>query len=89
MHRVSTINVKVPCATMSVPKAGEVYLGLSSNGSYAAAHRGDIPTIRVGRLLRVPIRAMEAKLEAVSGNEPAPSRSKTGESERDDLRRVL
>jgi len=32
------------------------------NGSYDAAKRGDIPTVRVGRLLRVPVAAMEAKL---------------------------
>ena len=53
---------KVACATTSVPKAGKDYYGLSTNGSYAAARRGEIPTIKVGRLLRVPIRAMEAKL---------------------------
>jgi hypothetical protein len=35
-------------------------------GSYDAAARGDIPTIRVGKLLRVPVRAMERKLDAVS-----------------------
>jgi len=40
--------------TISVPEAGRRYLGLSRNGSYAAAARGEIPTIRVGRLLRVP-----------------------------------
>ncbi len=45
--------------TMSVPEAGKVYYGLSRNGSYEAARRGDIPTIRVGRLLRVPVAAME------------------------------
>ncbi len=45
--------------TISVPEAGEVYYGLSKNGSYEAARRGDIATIRVGRLLRVPVAAME------------------------------
>jgi hypothetical protein len=51
--------------TISVPEAGRRYFGLSRNGSYAAAARGEIPTIRVGRLLRVPMRAMEQRLEAV------------------------
>ena len=37
----------------SVPEAGRL-LGLSRNGSYEAAKRGDIPTIRIGRLLLVP-----------------------------------
>jgi hypothetical protein len=50
--------------TLAIPVAGKVYFGLSRNGSYAAAKRGDIPTIKVGKLLRVPIRAMEKKLDA-------------------------
>jgi hypothetical protein len=50
--------------TMSVPEAGKKYYDLSRDASYAAAQRGDIPTIRVGRLLRVPIAAMERKLES-------------------------
>ena len=37
----------------TVPQAGAL-LGLSRNGSYEAAKRGDIPTIRIGRLLLVP-----------------------------------
>ncbi len=37
----------------SVPEAGQL-LGLSRNGSYEAAKRGDIPTLRIGRLLVVP-----------------------------------
>jgi hypothetical protein len=49
--------------TMSVPEAGKKYLGLSRNGSYDAAGRGEIPTIKVGRLLRVPVRAMERILD--------------------------
>ena len=50
------------CKTLSVPDAGRLYFGLGRNGSYDAARRGDIPTIRVGRLLRVPVAAMEEKL---------------------------
>jgi hypothetical protein len=49
---------------MSVPEAGKRYYGLSRNGSYDAAARGEIPVIQVGRLKRVPIQAMEAKLNA-------------------------
>ncbi len=45
--------------TMSVPQAGDIYYELGRNASYEAARRGDIPTIRVGRLLRVPVAAME------------------------------
>jgi hypothetical protein len=49
--------------TLTVPEAGRVYFGLSRNSSYEAARRGDIPTIRIGRLLRVPVVALERKLE--------------------------
>ncbi len=48
--------------TLSVPEAGEIYFGLSRAGSYEAARRGDIPVVRVGRLKRVPVAAMEKKL---------------------------
>jgi excisionase family DNA binding protein len=51
------------CLTMTVPEAGRYFLGLSKNASYDAAKRGDIPTIRVGRLLRVPVHLMHRKLE--------------------------
>jgi excisionase family DNA binding protein len=37
----------------SVPEAGRL-LGLSRNGSYDAAKRGDLPVIRIGRRLLVP-----------------------------------
>jgi hypothetical protein len=50
--------------TITVPDAGREYFGLSRNAAYAAAKRGDIPTIKIGKLLRVPIRALEQKLDA-------------------------
>jgi hypothetical protein len=56
------------CETLSVPEAGKRYYGLSRNGSYAAAKRGDIPTIPVGRLLRVPRTLMDRKLEKAAAN---------------------
>jgi len=54
------------CRTMSVEEAGRVYYGLSRNGAYDAVKRGDIPVIRIGRKLRVPIAAMEKRLEGVA-----------------------
>lgn len=51
--------------TISVPEAGRA-LGLGRNGSYAAAERGDMPSIRIGRRLRVPLVALE-KLLADAG----------------------
>jgi hypothetical protein len=51
--------------TISVPEAGRRYFNLSRNASYAAAERGEIPVIRIGRLLRVPVRALEGMLDRV------------------------
>jgi hypothetical protein len=56
--------------TIPVPEAGRKYFGLSRNGSYDAAKRGEIPTIKIGRLLRVPIRALEVMLDR-AGERPA------------------
>ena len=39
--------------TWSVPQAGSK-VNLSRNAAYAAARRGEIPTIRFGKKLRVP-----------------------------------
>ena len=65
--QVKQKTAKMP-KTLSVPEAGKVYYDLSKNASYEAARRGDIPTIRVGRLLRVPVIAMERML-AEAGQE--------------------
>ena len=50
---------------LDVPEAG-AKLGLGRNASYAAAKRGDLPTIKIGRLLRVPVRALEEILNTAS-----------------------
>jgi Helix-turn-helix domain len=55
--------------TMTVPEAGRKYFGLSRNGSYDAANRGDIPVVRVGRLKRVPVRALERMLDRAGGEQ--------------------
>ena len=52
--------------TISVPEAGRRYFDLGRGASYGAAQRGEIPTIRIGRSLRVPVRAMEQMLDEVS-----------------------
>jgi len=63
MSRVPEKDEAIECLTMTVPEAGARYLGLSPARSYVAAARGDFPVIRVGRLLRVPRRAMDLLLE--------------------------
>ncbi len=55
-----------------VPEAG-AFLGLSRNASYEAAARGDLPTIRIGKLLKVPKVAfarMLTKTETEDEDEP-------------------
>ncbi len=49
--------------TISVPDAGRIYLGIGRDAAYEAARRGDLPIIRVGKLMRVPVVAMERMLE--------------------------
>jgi len=56
--------------SLSVPAAGKKYWGLSRNGSYAAAQRGDIPVDRVGRLLIVTPRCQRAIERRLEGAPP-------------------
>jgi hypothetical protein len=57
--------------TLSVPEAGREYFDLGRNAAYAAASRGDIPTIRIGKLLRVPVKALEDMLSAARAKSEA------------------
>jgi hypothetical protein len=56
--------------TLSVPEAGKRFFALSRNAAYAAAARGEIPTVKIGRLLRVPVRALERMLDEAGRPEP-------------------
>jgi hypothetical protein len=48
--------------TMSVPEAGKKYFGIGKNAAYDAARRGEIPVIRIGGKLRVPVIRLERML---------------------------
>jgi excisionase family DNA binding protein len=50
------------CLTYSVPEAGRL-LGYSRNTAYEAASRGQLPTIRLGRKIRVPKVALQRLLD--------------------------
>jgi hypothetical protein len=39
-------------------------VGLTRNGSYDAARRGEIPTMRFGKLLKVPAARWDRMIEA-------------------------
>jgi hypothetical protein len=55
--------------TISVPEAGRRYYDIGKNASYDAARRGEISTIKIGRLLRVPVVAMERMLDRAGAGE--------------------
>jgi hypothetical protein len=57
--------------TLSVPEAGKRYFGMSRNASYDAAARGDIPVVKIGKLKRVPVRALERMLDAAGSKAEA------------------
>lgn len=56
--------------TLTVEEAG-AWCGLGRSAAYEAARRGDIPTLRFNRSLRVPT----AKLRLMLGLDPDPSGS--------------
>jgi excisionase family DNA binding protein len=56
--------------TITVPEAGR-RLGISRWAAYQAARRGEIPVVRIGALVRVPLRAFEAMLDRAMPREPA------------------
>ncbi len=47
--------------TYTVPEAAEI-LGIGRSSAYEAARRGEIPTIRIGKLLLVPAAQLERLL---------------------------
>ncbi|ESZ11466.1 hypothetical protein X735_25785 [Mesorhizobium sp. L2C085B000] len=49
-------------ATVSVPDAGRLFYNLARNASYDAAKRGDIPTVKIGGKIMVPVAPLAAQL---------------------------
>ena len=48
--------------TCTIPEAAKA-LGIGRNVGYEAARRGEIPTIRIGKRLLVPLAALEKMLQ--------------------------
>jgi excisionase family DNA binding protein len=48
--------------TITVGEAAKA-LGICRNKGYEAARRGEIPTIRIGKRILVPLAALERKLQ--------------------------
>jgi len=58
--------------TISVIEAGR-RLGVGKNAAYDAARRGEIPILRIGRRMVVPIAAFEAMLAVQSKHQVVAS----------------
>jgi hypothetical protein len=63
---MSQSNTVMP-TTLPVPTFCKVAYGIGENSSYAAAARGDFPTIKIGGLVKVPVRVALAKM---AGGDP-------------------
>ena len=48
--------------TTTIPEAAEL-LGIGRNTAYEAVRRGEIPTIRIGKRILVPVIALERLLD--------------------------
>ena len=55
--------------TYSIPEAAKV-LGIGRTAAYEGARTGQIPTIRIGKRILVPIAALERKLAQASNDAP-------------------
>ena len=53
--------------SISIPEAGRRFLGIGANASYRAAARGEIPFVKIGKIKRVPIKLMEARMARPDG----------------------
>lgn len=59
-------------AVLTVEEAAKV-LRIGRTAAYDAVRRGDLPVIRVGRILRVPRHRLEQLLGELPLNEPSPA----------------
>ena len=57
------MNIIAERRTLSITEAA-LALGISRNKAYEAARRGEIPTIKIGHRILVPMAALERMLEA-------------------------
>jgi excisionase family DNA binding protein len=63
------VSSQMQTATITVEEAGQA-LGICRNAAYAAAQRGEIPVIRIGRRVLVPKAAFD-RLLASAGEKPS------------------
>ena len=53
------------------PDVGRDILHLNRNTTYEAARRGDIPVIRIGKAIRVPVAALQRMLDSTGAKPTA------------------
>lgn len=51
------------------------FLRIGRSAAYDAVRRGDLPSVRIGRSLRVPRHQLEAMLGLKNGHDPAEGRA--------------
>ena len=66
--------------TLSIIEAGEV-LGIGRSAAYEAAKQGELPTIKIGRRLLVPIALLERLLAGALRQSPDPDEGPSGPRE--------
>lgn len=57
-----TLDEALSRPTIPVPAAGKLFFGLARNAAYDAAKAGDIPTIKIGGRIMVPVAPLAEKL---------------------------
>lgn len=55
------MDIQIDRKTLTIPEAAKA-LGIGRNQGYQAAHRGEIPTIKIGKRFLVPVAALEKML---------------------------
>ena len=61
-ENLMTLDEALSRPTISVPDAGKLFFGLARNAAYEAARSGDIPTVKIGGRIMVPVVPLAAKL---------------------------
>lgn len=61
-------------AILTVEEAAK-FLRIGRSAAYEAVRRGDLPSVRIGRSLRVPRHALEALLGLENGHRPGGDRA--------------
>ena len=56
--------------TYSVPEAARV-LGIGRSAAYEAARTGQLPTVKIGKRILVPVAALERMLAECGANDPS------------------